>query len=85
VAKEILRGPALGDDLEAGVLEEARNPLAEQDGVVGEHYAQTAKPLPRCAERWEASGQAGDVELKEPHRFVEAGQLVLAQIRDFVR
>ena len=43
VAEQVLGRAALGDHLEPGVLEQARDPLAQQDGVVGEDYAHAAE------------------------------------------
>ena len=85
VPQEILGCAALSNDLEAGVLEQAGDPLTEQDGVVREHYAHAAKSLSCGAEGWKARGQARDVELEELHGLVEPGQLVLAQIGELVR
>ena len=83
--QQILGGARLADDLEARVLEQARDPLAQQHGVVGENDAQAAKPLPRSAEWWKSRGQAGDVELEEPFWPVEPGQFVFAQVGELVR
>jgi hypothetical protein len=46
VPEEILRRAALRHDLEPRVLQQARNALAQKDGVVGENYAHTAEPSP---------------------------------------
>src|SRR5206468_9083977 len=84
VAQQIVGRAALGDDLEAGVLEQARYPLTQQDRVVGEDYAHAAEPSARGAERGKPGRQPGRVELEEPLRLVDAGQLVIAEILELV-
>ena len=37
VPQQVLGRPRLGDDLESGLLEQARDTLAQEHGVVGEH------------------------------------------------
>ena len=68
-----------------GVLEQARDSLAQQDRVVGEDYAHAAKPSASGAERGKRRELARDVELIEALRLAEPRQLVVAQILELVR
>jgi hypothetical protein len=71
VTQQVLGVPGLGDDVEAGLLEQPRNPLAEQNRVLGEHDAD-GRAAGTGAERWEAAAESGLVQLEDPLRV---GQL----------
>ena len=58
--------PDCADDLEAGVLEQPRDPLAQQHRVVGEHDAHAHVPPRARAQRREVAAEAGLVELEDP-------------------
>ncbi len=84
MAEQVVGGSALGDDLEAGVLEQPRNALTQENRVVGEDYAHAAKTSTRGAERRKPGGKARNAELEQPLGLVDAGQLVLAEVVHFV-
>src|SRR5205823_2318994 len=69
----------LADDLEAGILEQARDALAQQHRVVGEDD-------PRASAEPDVGGvgaerrEVGRAELVEPHGLVDASELMLAEI-----
>ena len=48
--QQLVGGPGLADDLEAGLLEQLRDALAEQDGVVGEDDAHGGDATPVSVE-----------------------------------
>src|SRR5262249_58963855 len=85
VTQEVFRRAALRDDLEPGVLEQPRDPLAQQHGIVCEDYAHAAEASAGRAERGKARRESGGVELEEPFRRVDPGQLVVAEIPEVVR
>ncbi len=51
LAQEIVEVAGLGDDLEAGVLEQAGDPRAKQEGIFGQHYAHGESLAPGAARR----------------------------------
>jgi dGTPase len=65
--EQVLRGAALADDLEAGVLEQARDPLAQEDGVVGKHDA-LARPEPTRLEVGVLKGIAAHLVMRAEDR-----------------
>ena len=80
MTEEILGRAALGGDLEPLVLEQAGDPLAEQDGVLGEDDPHAAHPPAGELELREPRREARNVELVDPLQVWEAGELVLAEV-----
>jgi hypothetical protein len=66
------------------VLEQARDPLSEQDRVVGEHHPHPLDQLARVPQRREVGGKPRHGELKEHLRRRETDELVLAECLDLL-
>ena len=77
---QLVRVAGLPDDVEAAVLEQPRDPLAQQDRVVGEDDAHLARFLRLDPERRELLGEAGRDDLEEPLGLGQPVQLVLAEV-----
>src|SRR5262249_26771818 len=80
MTEQVLGSAALSHDVEAGILEQARDAFAQQDGVIGEHYAHAARALTREVERGKALGQPRHRELEDVLGLRQALELVNAQI-----
>ena len=76
--------PDCADDVEARVVEEPRDALAEQDGVVGEDDADGVAPG-ASAERGEVAAEARLVELEDPLRLRQLRQRPEAEIAEVAR
>ena len=75
--------PACADDLEAGVLEQARHALAQQDRVLGDDDAD-ARAEPELGRVGAQRGEEAAAELVDPLRLVEAAQAMEAEVAQAV-
>ena len=82
MAEQVVSGAGLGHDLEACVLEQPRDPFAQEDGVVGEDDAERRRAGPG-AERREGVG-ALVVELEDPLRLRQVREGVEPEVAQLV-
>ena len=81
VAQQVVGRPRLGDDLEPGLLQEARDALAQEHGVVGEHHPPCVAELQdRPAERREVAREVLDQHLVDALEVRQPLQPVRAEI-----
>ena len=83
VAQQVLGGARLRDDLEARLVEQARDPLAEEHRVVGEHDPDRSRAGTR-AQRREVAAEAGIVELEDALGVGEVRQRPEPEVAELV-
>ena len=81
MAQEVVGVAGLRHDVEAGVVEQPRDALAEQHGVVGEDDADRRRAR-ACAERREVAAEARLVELEDPLRLRQLRQRPEAEVAE---
>ena len=81
VAKQIVGGAGLRDDVEPGLLEQPRHALPEEHRVVGEDDpARIAELRDGAAQRWEVPGQAVGEHLVDRLRVGKSLEAVRAEV-----
>jgi hypothetical protein len=81
VAEQVLGISGLADDVEAGVLEQPRDSLAQEHGVLRQHDAHRRRARTR-PQRGEVAAEAGLVQLEDALRFGEVGQGPEAEVAE---
>ena len=81
VTEQVLGVSGLRDDLEARLLEQPRDPLAQQHRVVREHDAHGRGARPG-AQRREVAAEPGLVELEDPLRLGQVREQPEAEVAE---
>ena len=77
---ELVGVASLTDDVDVGVLEQSREPLAQEDGVVGDDRAQAALVLAHVPKRRERRREVVGDELVHALGIAKPVELELAQL-----